>query len=144
VLTPEPTAEVTAAVLIVDGRVLAARRTHPDDVAGRWELRGGKIDPGESPAEAVIREISEELGCEVDFVCSLEGRSPIKPGYELTAHLVRLTGGEPIPHEHDAIRWLAAEELDELDWLPSDRPFLPQIAELLAAAGRQGHPSSDG
>jgi mutator protein MutT len=116
--------------------VLAARRTHPADVAGGWELPGGKVDPGESVAGALRREVREELGCEVELVSSLEGRTAIKPGYELTAHVVRLLTGEPVPHEHDVVRWLAPEELDDVDWLPSDRPFLPQLRELLLEGER--------
>jgi len=123
--------EVGAAAIVCDGRVLAARRTDPADVAGGWELPGGKIDDGETVGEAVRREVREELGCEVELVCSLKGRTTIKPGYQLTAHVVRLVSGEPVPHEHDALRWLMPEELDDVDWLPSDRPFLPELRELL-------------
>jgi len=132
----EPEIEVAAAAILRHGRVLAARRTHPADVAGGWELPGGKIDPGETVADAVAREIAEELGCEVELVSSLEGRSPIKPGYVLTAHVARLVAGEPIPVEHDAIRWLSADELDDVDWLPSDRPFLGRLRELLDEGAR--------
>jgi 8-oxo-dGTP diphosphatase len=128
----EPTVEVTAAVIVAAARVLAARRTSPPDVAGRWELPGGKVDVGETPEQAVTREVAEELGCQVKVLGALEGRVPIKPGYELTAYLVQLVAGEPTPHEHDAIRWVSVRELDEVDWLPSDRPFLGQIADLLA------------
>lgn len=124
--------EVAAAAIVAHGRVLAARRTHPADVAGGWELPGGKLDPGESAEQAVRREVGEELGCVVDYERPLHGRSPIKSGYELTAHVVRLRAGEPVPHEHDAIRWLAAEDLDDVDWLPSDRPFLDELRALLA------------
>nr|MDQ3307782.1 NUDIX domain-containing protein [Actinomycetota bacterium] len=130
------TLEVAGAAIVCHGRVLAARRTHPADVAGGWELPGGKVDPGESVADAVRREVHEELGCEVQYLFSLVGRTPIKPGYELTAHVVRLVSGEPVPHEHDIVRWLMPEELDDVDWLPSDLPFLPQLRELLLDGSR--------
>jgi mutator protein MutT len=123
--------EVAAAAIIQHGRVLAARRTHPADVAGGWELPGGKVDPGETVEHAVVREIREELGCGIRLVESLPGRSPIKPGYELTAHVVELIEGEPLPTEHDAVRWLSVEDLDDVDWLPSDRPFLPLLRDRL-------------
>lgn len=128
--------QVAAAAVVRAGRVLATRRTHPADVAGRWELPGGKVEAGESVADAVVREVHEELGCSVAYLRALSGRAFIKPGYELTTHLVRLASGEPIPREHDAVRWLAPEELDEVDWLPADRPFLPEIAELLFDGSR--------
>jgi mutator protein MutT len=124
--------QVAAAAIVVDGRVLAARRARPADVRGGWELPGGKIDPGETAADAVGREVSEELGCEVGYVRPLDGTTPIKPGYELTAHLVELSVGEPVPHEHDALRWLAAEDLDDVAWLPADRPFLDQLRAILS------------
>lgn len=123
--------EVASAAIVRDGRVLAARRVRPADVAGGWELPGGKVDAGESTADAVVREVREELGCEVAVESTLGGRAPIKPGYELTVSVARLVAGEPIPHEHDAVRWLAPEELDDVRWLPSDRPFLPELHTLL-------------
>ena len=132
--------EVAAAAIIRHGRVLAARRTHPADVAGGWELPGGKVDPGETVAQAVVREVREELCCDVRLVASLPGRSPIKPGYVLTAHVVDLIEGEPVPTEHDAVRWLTPEELHDVDWLPSDQPFLPLLHQRL----ERGHPLEGG
>jgi 8-oxo-dGTP diphosphatase len=127
--------QVAAAAIVVDGRVLAARRAGPADVRGGWELPGGKVAPGETASEAVVREVREELGCEVGYVRALDGATPIKPGYELTAHLVSLRSGEPTPHEHDALRWLAADDLDDLAWLPADQPFLPQLRQILTSRG---------
>lgn len=123
--------EVVAAVLVSEGRVLTARRTRPAEVAGGWEFPGGKVEPGETVVEALVREVREELGCEIAVVRPLAGRTTIKPGYALTAHLVRLVSGEPIPHEHDAARWLGPEELDQVDWLPADRPFLDELRSVL-------------
>jgi 8-oxo-dGTP diphosphatase len=123
--------DVVAAAIVRHGRVLAARRVRPYDVAGGWELPGGKVDSGETPEEALRREIREELGCEIKLVRRLDGTASSKPGYELTAYLVQLTSGEPTPNEHDALRWLAPEEIDEVVWLPADQPFLAQLGELL-------------
>jgi 8-oxo-dGTP diphosphatase len=131
-VSPAPqVVQVAAAAIVVNGRVLGARRAGPADVRGGWELPGGKIDPGETAAEAVAREVREELGCDIAYVRPLGGTAWIKPGYELTAHLVELASGEPIPHEHDALRWLSAEELGDVAWLPADQPFLDELRGVL-------------
>lgn len=130
------TREVAAAAIVVAGRVLAARRTHPADVAGGWELPGGKVRAGETAEQAVVREVSEEIGCRVDVLRPLTGRTQIKPGYELTAHLVRWVSGEPEPVEHDALAWLGPEELGEVAWLAADRPFLAELREVLLDGSR--------
>jgi 8-oxo-dGTP diphosphatase len=122
---------VVGAAIVRDGRVLAARRTTPPEAAGRWEFPGGKVDPGESPEEALVREVAEELGCEIEVDDWLDGRIPIGERYELTVAVARLVDGDPTPHEHDLVRWLAADELDDVDWLEPDRPFLPQLRLLL-------------
>lgn len=122
------------------GRVLAARRVQPSDVAGGWELPGGKVDAEETPEGAVVREIREELGCEIEIVGSLEGRASIKPGYTMTVKLARLSSGEPVPHEHDAVRWLGPEELDDVAWLDADRLFLTELRDRLL----DGHPLPGG
>ncbi len=125
------TREVAAAAIVRHGRVLAARRTHPADLAGGWELPGGKLEPGESVAAAAVREVAEELGCGIEVVRRLSGRQPVKGGYHLTAHLALLVSGEPVPCEHDAIRWLGPEELDQVRWLAAERPFLGELREVL-------------
>jgi 8-oxo-dGTP diphosphatase len=127
----DPDVEVVAAAVLHHGRVLAARRVHPADVSGGWELPGGKVDAGETSTEAVVREVREELGCTVEVGASLEGRVAIKPGYALTVQRVHLVEGEPVPHEHDAVRWLGPEELDDVAWLTADQPFLPELRRLL-------------
>ena len=123
---------MVGAAIVRDGRVLAARRTFPAEVAGRWELPGGKVEPGETPEAALVREIGEELGCEIEVVGWLPGAVPIGERHVLTAAHARLVAGGPHPHEHDEVRWLAADELDDVDWLEPDRPFLAAVAGLLA------------
>lgn len=122
---------VVGAAVLRDGRVLAARRTRPASAAGRWELPGGKVEPGEDPAAAVVREIGEELGCTVEVDGWLDGESRISVALTLRVALARLVDAEPVPHEHDAVRWLSAAELDDVDWLDSDRPFLVELGRLL-------------
>jgi len=124
---------VVGAAIVVDGRLLAARRTEPATLAGGWEVPGGKVDPGETPEQALTREIREELGCEISVERSLEGRSRLTPTLELQVFVCSLVAGEPdpTPVEHDMLRWLGPEELHEVDWLPADEPFLPQLHALL-------------
>jgi 8-oxo-dGTP diphosphatase len=122
---------VAGAAIVCDGRVLAARRTQPAEHAGRWEFPGGKVDPGESEADAVVREIREELGCEVEVVRRLPGEQPVGVGYTLRVYEADLRAGEPTPHEHDAIRWLGPEELHDVDWLAAELPFVSALRERL-------------
>ena len=129
-MSPTPV-QVVGAAIVRDGRVLAARRTRPAVAAGRWELPGGKVEPGESAGDAVVREVGEELGCRIAVDGWLAGSSPIGAGLVLTVARARVVAGEPVPHEHDAVRWLAAAELDDVDWLDSDRPFLAELRGIL-------------
>ena len=120
-------AVVVGAAIVRDGRVLAARRTSPPEAAGRWELPGGKVEPGESPDEALVREVAEELGCTVEVTAWLPGSVGIGGRHKLTVAVCALVAGEPDPREHDEIRWLAADELGQVDWLEPDRPFLARL-----------------
>lgn len=115
-------------------RVLAARRTAPPVSAGGWELPGGKCEPGEDLARAAVREIREELGCTVHVTGALWGVQPIAPGLTLEVVTAALVDGTPTPTEHDAVRWLAVDELQEVRWLPADVPFLEELAEVLQQA----------
>ena len=110
-----------------DGRVLAARRTTPAETAGRWEFPGGKVEVGETPDAALVREVVEELGCTVEVVRWLPERVSVDHRHVLIVAVGRLVSGEPVPSEHDRIRWLTAGELDDVDWLEPDRPFLPHL-----------------
>ena len=126
--------------MLESGRVLAARRTSPPALAGRWEFPGGKVEPGEDPAASAVRETVEELGCAVSVTGWLEVESLVATGGDSDAELVlrvataRLDAGDPVPTEHDAVRWLRATELDELAWVEADRPFLPALRDLLGRA----------
>jgi 8-oxo-dGTP diphosphatase len=127
----DPPRSVVGAAILRDGRVLAARRTSPASAAGRWEFPGGKVEPGETPEAALVREVAEELGCRVEVTGWLAGEVPIGTSHVLTVALARLVDGEPDPVEHDLVRWLAAAELGEVDWLEADRPFLAALRETL-------------
>ena len=115
-----------------DGRrVLAARRTTPPEAAGGWEFPGGKCDPDEPLEAAAVREVHEELACEVRVTGRLASSVPVKPGYVLEVVVAELVSGEPVPLEHDALRWLRADELGSVRWLPSDVPFLVELRARL-------------
>jgi 8-oxo-dGTP diphosphatase len=124
---------VVGAAILRDGRVLACRRTSPPEAAGRWELPGGKVEDGETPDQALVREVREELGCGVAVERWLDVEAPIGERHVLRAALCSLVDGEPVPAEHDAVRWLTVDELDDVDWLDPDRPFLPLIARLVGS-----------
>jgi 8-oxo-dGTP diphosphatase len=123
---------VVGAAIVRDGRLLAARRTTPSEAAGRWELPGGKVEPGEALGAALVREVREELGCRVVVDRWLDGEQPVGTNHALRAALCRIADGEPHPGaDHDRLRWLVPAGLGEVDWLEPDQPFLAEIEDLL-------------
>ncbi|GAB2876667.1 (deoxy)nucleoside triphosphate pyrophosphohydrolase [Nocardioides pacificus] len=133
---------MVGAAIVRGRRVLAARRTSPAAAAGRWEFPGGKVEPGETPDDAIRREVAEELACTVRVIGWLAGVVPIGLTHELEVAVTELVDGDPVPGEHDAVRWLAPEELGDVDWLEPDRPFLPELGRVLAAIGGPREESS--
>lgn len=128
---PGPGRVVVAAAIIRDGLLLAAQRAAPADLVGRWELPGGKVEPGETQVDAVVRECREELGVTVHATAEL-ARVGLAPGLELALHPARLVTGDPrCGPDHLALRWVRADEFDALDWLPADRALLPALRDLL-------------
>jgi 8-oxo-dGTP diphosphatase len=115
---------VVGAAIVRQGRLLATRRVGPGRLAGGWELPGGKVEPGELAEEACAREVWEELSCEIKPVRRLPGEQPLDAGFVLHVYEADLVAGEPVPHEHDAIRWLAPEELHQVGWLAADQPYV--------------------
>lgn len=123
---------VVGAALLDAGRLLAARRSAPPQLAGRWELPGGKVEPGETPEEALVREVREELGVEAEPIARIPGAWPLKPGYVLHVWTARLIAGEPRPLEdHDELRWLTPERVNDVDWLDEDRPAVAYAVRVL-------------
>jgi 8-oxo-dGTP diphosphatase len=125
---------IVAAVIVQDGRVLACERSAPPEVAGRWEFPGGKVEAGETDAQALARECAEELGVRVAVGARVGPDVPLAHGRAVLRvfTVTLLNGDEPRALEHTAMRWLAADELDSVPWLPADRPIVAELPVLLA------------
>ncbi|WP_328357577.1 (deoxy)nucleoside triphosphate pyrophosphohydrolase [Streptomyces sp. NBC_00445] len=125
---------VVGAALLDTGRLLAARRSAPPELAGRWELPGGKVEPGETPEAALVRELREELGVETETADRVPGQWPLKPPYVLQVWTARLLPDSPDPkplQDHDELRWLTPAELWNVPWLDEDVPAVQEIAGRL-------------
>ena len=120
-----------AAVIITDGRVLACERSSPPEAAGRWEFPGGKVEPGESDQQALVRECREELGVDITVGPQLGPDLAIPGGRVLRVFSARLLTGVPAALEHRRLSWLAADELDSVHWLETNRPLLTSLAAWL-------------
>lgn len=124
--------KVAAGLIRRDGRLLAARRAAGSQ-AGLWELPGGKVEPGESSEEALRRELSEELGCEVGLTWFYDTVEHDYSDFHLSMDCFVCTlapGAEPAAHEsvHSELRWLAREELLDVEWLPADVSLMQTLA----------------
>ena len=124
---------VVAGALIVEGSLLVAQRNRPPALAGLWELPGGKVSPGASDADALARDLREELGVQVAVGARLGAEVPLGETMALRAYRVTLTAGSAQPHDHRALRWVGSAELHTLPWVPADTAWLP---DLTAALGR--------
>lgn len=125
---------IVGAAIVADGRVLACARAEPPEMAGRWEFPGGKVEPGEDDITALIRECEEELGVVVK-VCDRVGNDVVlgHGGAVLRVYAACLAdGAQPRPIEHAELRWLGADELDSVPWLPADAPIVGALPPLLA------------
>ena len=113
--------EVVAAIIVRDGRIFATQRGY-GEWKDWWEFPGGKIEPGESPEDALKREIREELTTEIEVDELLTTVEYDYPKFHLTmyCYICSVTSGQLSLREHEDARWLAADEWESVKWLPAD------------------------
>lgn len=126
------TIQVVAALIIDNGRIFATQRGY-GEWKDYWEFPGGKIEPGESPEEALVREIREELAtdiCVERYVTTVEW---VYPAFHLSmrCYLCRTVCGSLTLLEHEAAAWLDRAHLHSVRWLPADNDIIPEIQSLL-------------
>jgi 8-oxo-dGTP diphosphatase len=127
---------VAACALVdADGRVLIAQRPEGKQLAGLWEFPGGKIEPGETAEETVVRELAEELGLETKVAClaPLTFASHSYDSFNLLMPLFvcRRYWGFPQPREHQALKWVRPKNLRDYPMPPADAPLIPFLIDLL-------------
>lgn len=120
-------------------RLLAARRTRPEALAGLWEFPGGKVEPGEDPEAALLRELREELGVEAELhdevVAPETAGWPLANGASMRVWPAEVTNGFPLPLEdHDLLRWVPLSAAAELAWIPADLPIVEALVGRLTGA----------
>ena len=125
---------IVGAAIIADGRLLGCERAEPPEAAGKWEFPGGKVEPGESDLDALVRECEEELGVVIAVNDRIGGDVPLAHGWAmLRVWLAEIVSGEPQAIEHASLRWLTPDEFDSVPWLPADAPIVAEVAKLLRA-----------
>lgn len=123
------------ALLDADNRVLIAQRPEGKPMAGLWEFPGGKVEPGETPEETLIRELREELGIETKVACLAPLTFASHP-YEafhllMPLFVCRRYEGQPQGREGQALKWVRANRLRDWPMPPADEPLIPFLADLL-------------
>ena len=124
--------EVVAAIIIDGGKVFATQRGYGEFKDG-WEFPGGKMEQGETPQQAIKREIKEELDVEIEVGDFLETVEYDYPNFHLTMHcfICTIKSGELVLKEHEAAKWLTKETLNSVDWLPADKGLIEKIGSIL-------------
>lgn len=123
---------IVGAAIVVDGKVLGCERAEPPEAAGKWEFPGGKVEPGESDHDALVRECEEELGVIIKVGDRVGGDVPLAHGRAvLRVWRAELVSGEPQAIEHRSLRWLGPDEVDSVPWLPADAPIVAELARTL-------------
>ncbi len=124
--------EVVAAIIIKDGKLFTTQRGYGDFKDG-WEFPGGKMEPGETPQEALARELREELEIKVEVGKLVKTIKYEYPKFFLTMHcfLTTIKQGTPNLLEHEDARWVTKEEIDSVAWLPADLEVIPEIKKIM-------------
>lgn len=126
---------VAGALVDADGRVLIAQRPEGKSMAGLWEFPGGKLEPGETLEAALIRELKEELGVSTESACLAPLTFASHPYEEfdllMPLYVCRKWTGTPRALEHQAIRWVRANELRNFEMPPADEPLIAHLCDLL-------------
>lgn len=134
---------VVGAIIQRGSTVFAARRNPERSAGGLWEFPGGKIEAYESPEEALVRELREELSVDVSVGAFIDQSVSDVAGtiIELSCYAAVLSAEEPVSStDHDALTWVDLSELDQLDWAPGDVPVIERLPRLLhQASTAQGH-----
>jgi 8-oxo-dGTP diphosphatase len=127
--------EVVAAIIQDEDKIFATQRGYGEFKDG-WEFPGGKMEPGETPQQALVREIKEELDTEIQVGELLDTVEYDYPAFHLTMHCFMCTvkSGDLVLKEHEDARWLTKDTLDQVDWLPADRDLVGKIKEYLERA----------
>lgn len=120
--------EVVAAVIKHEGKIFATQRGY-GEFEGGWEFPGGKMEAGETPQEALVREIMEELDTEIEVGELIDTVEYDYPKFHLTMHCFFCTvkTGHLVLKEHEAAKWLTFETLDTVDWLPADQGLIEKV-----------------
>lgn len=123
---------VVAAIIIDNKKVFATQRGYGEFKDG-WEFPGGKIEPGESPEDAIVREIKEELDAEVEVIELLDTVEYDYPKFHLSmdCFICKVKSGDLVLKEHEAAAWLTKNILYSVDWLPADRGLIEKIEAYL-------------
>ncbi|HWD25980.1 MAG TPA: (deoxy)nucleoside triphosphate pyrophosphohydrolase [Rhizomicrobium sp.] len=126
---------VACALIDADGRVLIAERPPQKAMAGLWEFPGGKIELGESPETALIRELAEELGIAVKDAClapfAFASHAYADFHLLMPLYVCRRWEGTPVPREHSALKWVRPRDLTQYPMPPADVPLIPMLRDLL-------------
>jgi 8-oxo-dGTP diphosphatase len=130
------TVVIVGAAIVRGGTLLAQQRAWPVDAAGKWELPGGRVEPGESEVDALRRECVEELDVEISVGERVGPDVGLPGGKVLRIFAAGLAEGEPRAVEHLELRWLTSDQLVSVPWLPADELLLPDLRALLATRPR--------